>query len=67
LPNALNKLTHTHKKIRVHSEKRKSFKLYLEGSQVEWWMMHPFSCESPSLELNFVTHPLTSFVAISQE
>jgi hypothetical protein len=29
------------------------FKLYPEGYLVEWWMMHLFSCESSSLELNF--------------
>jgi hypothetical protein len=31
----------------------KSFKLYSEGYLVEWWMIHLFSCESHSLELNF--------------
>jgi hypothetical protein len=53
LPNALNKLTHTHThKIRVYSQK-KSFKLYPEGYLVEWWIMHLFSFESASSELNF--------------
>jgi hypothetical protein len=55
--------THRHK-IRVHSQKY-LLKPYPEGNTVEWWMMHLFSCKSPSLEVIFVTHPLTLVVAIS--
>jgi hypothetical protein len=45
--------THTHK-IRVHFQKKPNiFKPYPEGCLVEWWMIHLFSCESPSLKLNF--------------
>jgi hypothetical protein len=31
-------------------EKKKTFKLYPEGYPVEWWMIHLFFCESPSLQ-----------------
>jgi hypothetical protein len=50
----------------VHSQKT-PFKLYPEEYLVEWWMMHLFSYESPSLGPNFSSHPLMSDVAISWE
>jgi hypothetical protein len=41
--------------ISVHSQKKKkSFKLYPEGYLMEWLMMHLFSWESPSMDLNFL-------------
>jgi hypothetical protein len=47
------KQIHTHTHTRVYSQKKKLFKPYPEGYPVEWWMMHLFSCEYTSLELNF--------------
>jgi hypothetical protein len=37
----------------MHSQKKEKLKLYPEDYPVEWWMMQLFSCESPSLDLNF--------------
>jgi hypothetical protein len=37
----------------VQSPKKPLFKPYPEDYLAQWWMMPLFSCESPSLELNF--------------
>jgi hypothetical protein len=43
----------THKELEC-SVKKKLLKLYQRASWWNgWWMMHLFSCQSPSLELNF--------------
>jgi hypothetical protein len=43
----------------------KPLKSCLEGYPSEWWMMHLFSCESPSLELTFCYPSLNLGVTIS--
>jgi hypothetical protein len=69
LDNAVNKLhththTHTHTEtIRVHSEK--PFKTITSGLSVDWWMMHLIFMSLPLWNRIFVTHPLTSVVAVS--
>jgi hypothetical protein len=56
LPNALNKFTHTHTHthtIRVHAQKKKKPNFQIIPRGLSGGMVDLFSCESPSLEMNF--------------